>query len=394
LAFGLLIVLMTASTLFGINALNKLNTAQTAMIKGPMAQLQLAQASNIALLQITRAQKNMGLASDQEELTSQNAKAEKQREAVQTIITEGTAKADSAEAKAKWTGLQQDWEGYAAIDLKMRTAMMSGHRAEGVAMMSTVQRPLTNAVTKRVEELVAYNTAELSAADEAGNKTFETARDFLIAVIVGSLVLACGAAAWISLTISKGLTKVASLANAVALGDLAQRVEVTSNDEIKDLVDTVNRMTENLRATAAIADKVADGDLTVEAKPLSDRDALGIALQRMIERLRGVVADAVSASENVSAGSQQLSSASEQCQQGATEQASSAEEASASMEEMASNIKQNADNAAQTEKIARQSAKDAESRVRPSIAPSRRCARSPRRSPSCRRSRARPTCWP
>jgi methyl-accepting chemotaxis protein len=80
----------------------------------------------------------------------------------------------------------------------------------------------------------------------------------------------------------------------------------------------------------------------------------------MVERLRGVVGDAISASENVSAGSQELSAASEQVSQGATEQASSAEEASASMEEMASNIKQNADNAAQTEKIARQSAKDAE----------------------------------
>ena len=360
LAFGLLIVLMTASTLFGISALNKLNTAQTAMIKGPMAQLQLAQASNIALLQITRAQKNMGLATDNEELTSQNAKADKQRETVQTIITEGTAKADSAEAKAKWTGLQQDWEGYAAIDLKMRTAMMAGRRAEGVAMMSTVQRPMTNAVTKRVEELVAYNTEQLNAADAAGNQTFTTARNFLIAVIAGSLLLAGAAAAWIALSISKGLAKVAGLANAVALGDLDQRVVVTTNDEIKDLVETVNRMTENLRATAALADKVADGDLTVEAKPLSDKDTLGIALQRMIERLRGVVSDAISASENVSAGSQQLSSASEQVSQGATEQASSAEEASASMEEMASNIKQNADNAAQTEKIARQSAKDAE----------------------------------
>jgi methyl-accepting chemotaxis protein len=80
----------------------------------------------------------------------------------------------------------------------------------------------------------------------------------------------------------------------------------------------------------------------------------------MVERLRGVVADALSAADNVSSGSQELSASSEQLSQGATEQASSAEEASASMEEMASNIKQNADNAAQTEKIARQSAKDAE----------------------------------
>jgi methyl-accepting chemotaxis protein len=93
---------------------------------------------------------------------------------------------------------------------------------------------------------------------------------------------------------------------------------------------------------------------------LSDKDTLGQSLELMVERLRGVVGDAIAAGENVSSGSQQLSSASEQVSQGATEQASSAEEASASMEEMAANIKQNADNAAQTEKIARQSSKDAE----------------------------------
>jgi methyl-accepting chemotaxis protein len=107
----------------------------------------------------------------------------------------------------------------------MRTAMMAGHRAEGVGMMSTVQRPLTNAVTKRVEELVAYNTEQLNAADEAGNQTFTTARNFLIAVVIGSLVLAGAAAAWIAISISKGLGKIAGLASAVALGDLDQRVD-------------------------------------------------------------------------------------------------------------------------------------------------------------------------
>jgi methyl-accepting chemotaxis protein len=359
-AFGVIIILMTASTLFGISALNKINTAQTAMVKGPAAQLQRAQSANIALLQITRAQKNMALATDNEELHGQNEKADKQRKTVQSLIDEGAAKATTPEAKTKWVALEQDWENYAAVDLRMRDALMAGRRAEGVGMMSTVQRPLTNAVTQRVEDLVTYNAQRLAIADEEGNQTYATARNFLIAVVIGSLLIATAAATWIALTISKGLTKVADLANAVALGDLDQRVNVTTNDEIKDLIDTVNRMTENLRATAAVADKVADGDLTVEIKPLSDKDTLGIALQRMVERLRGVVSDAISASDNVSAGSQELSAASEQVSQGATEQASSAEEASASMEEMAANIKQNADNAAQTEKIARQSAQDAE----------------------------------
>ena len=189
-----------------------------------------------------------------------------------------------------------------------------------------------------------------------------------------------------------------ALADAVAEGDLGQNVVVRSNDEIRDLVDAMNRMTVNLRATAQLAEMIAAGDLSRDAHRQSDKDELGIALERMVEKLRataamadrlasgdltieaktvvgqgctrhrtgadvearGVVSDALSAADNVSSGSQELSASAEQLSQGATEQASAGEEASASMEEMAANVKQNADNAAQTEKIARQAAKDAE----------------------------------
>jgi methyl-accepting chemotaxis protein len=150
------------------------------------------------------------------------------------------------------------------------------------------------------------------------------------------------------------------LANAVAIGDLGQQIEVKSNDEIRDLVDALNKMTANLNATAKVADEIAAGNLTVQAKRASDKDTLGIALETMLEKLRGIVAEAATAAQNVSAGSQELSASAEQLSQGSTEQASSAEEASSSMEEMASNIKQNAESAGQTEKIAHQSAKDAQ----------------------------------
>ena len=80
----------------------------------------------------------------------------------------------------------------------------------------------------------------------------------------------------------------------------------------------------------------------------------------MLDKLKSVVNDALSATQNVASGSHQLSASAEQLSQGATEQASATEEASSSMEEMAANIKQNSDNASQTEKMARQSAQDAE----------------------------------
>jgi len=143
----------------------------------------------------------------------------------------------------------------------------------------------------------------------------------LMSLVIASLLIAAVAATWIALNISRALAQAVGLADAVAIGDLSRKIDSSSNDEIGDLIKSLNAM---------------------------------------VEKLRQIVAEALTAAQNVSAGSQELSASAEQLSQGATEQASSAEEASSSMEEMASNVKQNADNASQTEKIAGQSARDAE----------------------------------
>jgi methyl-accepting chemotaxis protein len=211
-----------------------------------------------------------------------------------------------------------------------------------------------------IESYIKRANDQMSDLAKAGTDEANFAKFLLIAIIVASLVVAVGSALWIAINISRGLGRAVDLADAVAIGDLSKKIEVSSNDEIGDLVKSLNAMTVNLNATAQVADSIASGDLTVNAKPQSDKDTLGIALERMVEKLRTVVTDAVTAAQNVSAGSQELSASAEQLSQGATEQASSAEEASSSMEEMAANVKQNAENAGQTEKIAHQSAKDAE----------------------------------
>ena len=249
-----------------------------------------------------------------------------------------------------------------------------------------------------IDAIVALNNEQLAQASENNGNLYENSRLLLLGLLAGSTLIAAIAATWIVLGISRGLNRVKQVVTAVSVGDLDQRIEIKSNDEIKDLVDTVNVMTGNLRASAGIADQIAygdlsakpqilsdkdilgqamermveglrasaqvaeqiaGGDLTVTPKPLSDKDTLGLALLQMVEKLRDVIADAISSANNVSAGSQEMSATAEQLSQGATEQASSTEEASASMEEMAATIKQSADNASQTEKIARQSAADA-----------------------------------
>ena len=61
--------------------------------------------------------------------------------------------------------------------------------------------------------------------------------------------------------VSGGNYKISVVVNGVATGDLDQKIEIKSNDEIKDLVNRINIMTGNLRTTASVANEIADGNL-------------------------------------------------------------------------------------------------------------------------------------
>ncbi|MBI5380642.1 MAG: HAMP domain-containing protein [Opitutae bacterium] len=146
----------------------------------------------------------------------------------------------------------------------------------------------------------------------------------------------------------------------IAIGDLSARVTVDSRDEIGRLSEAANNMAEALDAKAKMAVQIGDGDLRHEVKLASDKDTLGLALQKMVTNLREVVANVRSAAENVSAGSEELTSTTQTLSSGASEQAASVEQVSSSMEESAASIQQNTENARQTEKIATKASQDAQ----------------------------------
>ncbi|MBH5388872.1 methyl-accepting chemotaxis protein [Bradyrhizobium diversitatis] len=308
------------------------------------------------LLQV-RAEKNTILAAeaDQDKFISQIAQL---RERAMKVKDEVYSSASETGRKLIDTFAVAYANSNAVQDQTLALAKQDKARATERSMTEGLKAS-TPALTA-ASDYINYVKKQMAAESEQAKVDGGRATLILISLILASLVIAIAAAVWMALSISRSLSSAVGLADAVAIGDLSQKIDSFSNDEIGDLIKSLNTMTVNLNQTAAVANEIAQGNLTVEAKPLSDKDTLGLALERMIEKLRQIVSEALTAAQNVSAGSQELSASAEQLSQGATEQASSAEEASSSMEEMAANVKQNADNANQTEKIAAQSAKDAE----------------------------------
>jgi len=359
LAFGSMIVLMLVSAGFGINGVKSMNENFVGLINGPVEKLQTAVSVRYLLLQILRSEKNMILTSDPKVLQTYDEEITDYRLKMDAALAHGYQIAGE-QGRPIFAQMQQAWETIKPLDTQLREYAKQNKDKEATEIsLGSLYRPGL-ALLNHCEERVQRAKDLMAQAVGKSDQSYSTTSTALLIMTAVATLLAIVASVWIMVLIGTGLRKVTKLVDAVAIGDLSQAIDVRTNDEIKDVADAVETMTKNLRVTAAIADKIAEGDLTVQPKALSDKDTLGRALERMVEKLREVVSNSSNAAENVASGSQELSSASEQVSQGATEQASAAEEASASMEEMASNIKQNADNAAQTEKISRQSARDAE----------------------------------
>ncbi|MBW7921228.1 MAG: MCP four helix bundle domain-containing protein [Rubellimicrobium sp.] len=264
------------------------------------------------------------------------------------------------ELRPVWEGIAANWDRLVELGDQVIAASRAGNAELALSIALGDADTYAVEIMAAVEDLMRMATDALAEYDALVNSTSEDMRNLMIVLSTIAALAGIAVALWLAMSTARGLQRVLHLANAVASGDLSQHAALRGNDEIRDLTEATHTMIDNLRETAAMAERIAEGDLTVEPQPLSDKDILGLALQDMVHRLRGVVTDAAAAAESVSAGSQELSAGAEQLSQGATEQAAATEEASASMEQMAANIKQNADNATQTETMARQSARDAE----------------------------------
>ncbi|WP_152044794.1 HAMP domain-containing methyl-accepting chemotaxis protein [Aureimonas psammosilenae] len=219
-----------------------------------------------------------------------------------------------ARLEGDWTALFKTLRGFTDIAVENATAEASNY-------IYTVLAPESGKVSTRLDALKdrANGTANGFLAQTQAN--YASARNMLIAIVVGAIAMGLAAALWMSLSISRGLNRSVKLAEDIGAGDLTQTVDAKTRDEIGDLQRAMNTMT---------------------------------------LRLREIVGDVANSSSQVASGSQQSSATAEQLSQGSTEQAAATEQASSAMEEMAANIRQNSENATTTEKIAGQASLNAD----------------------------------
>lgn len=254
--FAVLVLLLAVVIGVGVSKMSTLNNAITEVIAGPARSLALAQSVDTLQSQSLADQQSLALNTDAATMKTYYDKVVAGEAELDRTITQGAAAADSA-SKPYWEAVRRDWVELKPIFDRVRDLGNANRNEEAAKVSNEIQAPVMKRLAGDIGKLSDFQRAAMKEADESTNQLYAESRNIMLTAGVIAFVIAIAGAIWISLVVSRGLKRIGVAVEAVSIGDLDQDVHVTTNDEIKDLVDTVNRMTVNLRKSAALADAIA-----------------------------------------------------------------------------------------------------------------------------------------
>jgi len=198
--------------------------------------------------------------------------------------------------------------------------LKEGRKQEAIDFLSSQYSKDQQDYFDAIDALLSFQGKLMEEAGAEAATAYTEARTLMLTLSIVAALLAIGIALWITRSITKPLANAVDVANQLAEGNLAVKVEVTSKDEMGQLLT---------------------------------------AMQNMVGKLAHIIGEVRNAAESLGSAANQVSATSQSLSQGSSEQAASVEETSASIEQMTASINQNTENAKVTDGMATKSAQEA-----------------------------------
>ena len=311
--FGILCVFLLVIVVFATTMLGRINEGTEVIVKNYMPKIEASHAVLTEVNVISVALRNMMLNSDAADRTAQAADIEKARAKIADTFSwmQGVIVSEQGKALLRQS-LDFNARAVAAQDELMRR-IGAGDIAGASSYLTAEYRPLLGEYRKVLNAQIEMQKGLAAKAMTDAEQTYDNTRHTMFGLAALILALAAFIAWRTTTSITAPVARALRIAETVAAGDLTSRIEVTTTDELGQLLAALRKMNDSLFDT--------------------------------VSTVRSGTELIASASSQVAAGSLDLSSRTEQ-------QASALEETASSMEELTSTVKQNAENARQASTLA------------------------------------------
>jgi methyl-accepting chemotaxis protein len=220
---------------------------------------------------------------------------------------------------------------------KTLSLLNKGRAVEAKALYRTVLAERSEKIRLLVDALAEEAVAEARKRAARTNEAMEAALLAFALAGVAFLLLGIVLAIAVNRVIAHPLAELACAAEKISGGDLFAGLPVRAGkDEIGVLSASLRRMIGNLQVVVGAMRKIADGNLAVRIKPLSDRDVIGTAVAGMLGNLREILGEIERAAQGLTSAAGDVAVSTSQAAAGAASSSAAADDAAAAVEALRS----------------------------------------------------------
>jgi methyl-accepting chemotaxis protein len=217
------------------------------------------------------------------------------------------------------------------IDLRRN----EGFEAALELVLTDSGKKIMDDIRELVNEMDREERDLLTLRNETAAKSARNTQNLIILAAVISTVLLSLVSFIITRNLSRPLQEISMVADRIAEGDLSLEIKTDRRaDEIGILSKSFVKMSRTLKTMADGANQIADGVLSVDIKPQSEKDVMGNALATMVGNLQEQTRNIQEASNNLASSSGEISTTVIQLASSVAETASSVNETSTTVQEL------------------------------------------------------------
>lgn len=318
-SFGVVVVLMVAIAVVGYIGMNTINNGMTSLYFDrtvPIEQLGIAnmEESNLRIYLNGMIVFPENLAAYEQSITNSVKNLNTQLDAYRVTQLVPEEEAELAAFDKVWPMLQAEMN---AIIAKVKTGDIEG--AKGLLGKGSQFITFYTNVETALSNLSATNTRIAGEVNTQGDITFASSRNLLIGISLIGIIMAMVFGTVITRSIASPLVIVTSMARSLSTGDLLRDMSAAEKDKVRlrnDEIGTIGKAFDGIitytQGMAAAITALANYDLTINVKPNTPKDELGVAAEKMIAGLRKMIGQVADSANSVASASGQLAKASEQ----------------------------------------------------------------------------------
>ena len=158
---------------------------------------------------------------------------------------------------------------------------VEGFEAAQTVVLTDAGKNSADAIRRIIDEMTVEERDLLVVRAASTESSAGTVKTVILGGLVVAIVVVGVIAIFLSRSIAGGIGQVSKGLKAIAVGDLGEKVEITSKDELGAMSEDYAAMQTYLSEMADVAKQFADGDLSTEVQAKSDKDVLGVAYVEM-----------------------------------------------------------------------------------------------------------------